>query len=80
MVSGGGTKMSDLITRAREYLKDKYLDVADVPKFIKKLVELHESNEELRAKVAEQYNTIGYLEDRVDKLEDELDEMYMGPL
>lgn len=42
-----------LITRAREYITDKYLDLADVPKFIKKLVELHDANERLSARIRE---------------------------
>ena len=57
----------DLITRAREYIKDKYLDVADVPAFIKAYVELYDENKdliklvkELKAEVASLQNEIDY--------------------
>jgi cell division septum initiation protein DivIVA len=68
--------MLDLIDRAREYVKDRYLDVADVPMMIKAYVELYDRNKVLMEKVNELENHIGYLEDRVDKLEDELDNAY----
>jgi hypothetical protein len=38
------TLMNDaLIERAREYVKDKYLDLADVPLFIERLVLVHDA-------------------------------------
>lgn len=45
--------MDNIIKRAYEYTTDKYLDLADVPKFIEKLVELHEANLRLQARIEE---------------------------
>lgn len=44
--------MSELIDRAREYLKDRVLDLADVQLFIEEYVRLFDENKLLREKVS----------------------------
>lgn len=42
----------DLITRAREYLEHKYLDLADVRLFIEEYVRLYDRNKLLKDRVS----------------------------
>lgn len=68
--------MTELIKRAYDYVDDKYLDVADIPMFINKLVDLYEENVRLVSKISDLEDEIGRLENRCEALEDELQGMY----
>lgn len=61
--------MKELIDRAREYLADRYLDVADVTLFIEQYVRMHDENIELM-------NEVGGLQQYIEELEQELNEMF----
>jgi hypothetical protein len=47
---------AELITRAREYLADKVLDLADVPKMIALLVKVWDEYTEVQVKLLDQPN------------------------
>lgn len=61
--------MKELIDRAREYLAERFLDLADVPLFIEQYVRMHDENIELM-------NEVGGLQQYIEELEQELNEAF----